>query len=82
MEHNEILERLKFLHDQVHQTAERAEHLPERLPFPIQPRSLNYEKDLSRLVGEYNRLVNSARADGRLTPADLAENGLPEQFEG
>lgn len=81
MERDETLERLKFLYDQVHQTAERADHLQERLAFPIEPRSLNYEKDLTRITGEYNRLVSSAQADGRLTPADLEQNGLPDQFD-
>ena len=81
MKREETLERLKFLYDQVHQTAERQEHLPERLPLPIEPQSLNYDKDLSRFEGEYNRLVRSAQAEGLLTDMDLAENGLPQQFD-
>lgn len=73
----ETLERLKFLYDQVHQTAERIEHLPERLPLDIRPRSLNYEEDLARIRAEYNRLAREARDRGWLTGAALEAEGLP-----
>ena len=82
MRRKEILARLEMLHDQVHQTAERMAHLPERLPMEIEPQSLNYDRDLSRFQGEYNRLVREAQAEGLLSAADLEEYGLPEQFEG
>lgn len=82
MNRNETLERIKFLYDQVHQTAERREHLQERMPLHVHPQSLNYEKDLSRIRGEYNRLVQSARAEGLLSAADLEAEELPQQFDG
>lgn len=81
MNQQALLERLKFLYDQVHQTAERAEHLSERLAYPLDPASLNYDEDLTRLQGEYNRLVRSAEADGLLSAAQLAAEGLPAQFQ-
>lgn len=80
MNRNETMQRLKFLYDQVHQTAERAEHLEERMPLHVHPESLNYEKDLSRIQGEYNRLVRDARGAGTLTESDLEAEGLPAQF--
>lgn len=80
MNRSETIERLKFLYDQVHQTAERQEHLEERVPLHVHPESLNYDEDLSRIKGEYNRLVRTARAEGALTEGDLAAEELPEQF--
>lgn len=82
MNRSETMKRLKFLYDQVHQTAEREEHLEERMPLQVQANSLNYHKDLSRLQGEYNRLVQSAQAEGLLTSAELEAAELPHQFEG
>ena len=81
LKRQEILQRLRFLCDQVHQTAARAEHLPERLPLGIEPRSLNYDRDLARYEEEYNRLVGEAQAEGLLSSADLEAQGLPERFE-
>jgi hypothetical protein len=80
MQPPDALQRLKFLYDQVHQTAERIEHLPQSLPLDIAPASLNYEKDLSRLQGEYNRLVQQLEADGLLYPAELEAQRLPHSF--
>lgn len=81
MDRAEALEKLKFLYDQVHQTAERAEHLEERLPLHIHPQSLNYERDLSRFQGEYNRLARQAWEQGLLTAGDLETEGLPTEFD-
>lgn len=81
MDRSEALNQLKFLYDQVHQTAERVEQLPERMPLQVQAQSLNYEDDLLRLQGEYNRAVQRAQAEGLLTAADLEGEGLPLQFE-
>lgn len=80
MDRAETLDQLKFLYDQVHQTAERIEHLPASLPLDIEPQSLNYDKDLMRLRGEYNRLALAARVDGVLAEAELEAEGLPLQF--
>lgn len=80
MRRNEILERLRELYHQAHETLERAEHLPERLPLDVQPRSLNYDRDLSRIQGEYNRLVGLAQAEGLLSASDLEAQGLPERM--
>lgn len=74
------LHRLKFLHDQVHQTAERLQHLPERLPLSVRPESVNYGEDLARLKNEYDRLAREALAEGLLTAADLEATGLPPGF--
>lgn len=74
------LERLKFLYDQVHQTAERIAHLPQSLPLGIEPASLNYEKDLSRLQGEYNRLVQQLEAEGLLSSTELEAQRLPRSL--
>lgn len=82
MERDEALERLKFLHDQVHQTAERQEHLAERLPLAIEPQSLNYKEDLTRLRAEYNRLAGEAQSAGLVSAAELEEQGLPARMEG
>ncbi|WP_374711298.1 hypothetical protein [Symbiobacterium terraclitae] len=81
MTREEALERLKFLYDQVHQRAERQEHLQARLPLDIEPQSLNYDEDLERFRGEYNRLVQAARAAGILSAADLEQRGLPDRME-
>lgn len=81
MERSDVLNRLKFLYDQVHQTAERVEHLPERMPLHVHPESLNYEEDLVRIQGEYNRTAQQAQAEGVLTAAELEEEGLPLQFQ-
>lgn len=80
MDRNERLEQLKSLSFQVHQTSRRQEHLPNSMPLHVHPESINWEKDLTRLQGEYNRLARAAMADGLLTPADLAEAGLPESI--
>jgi hypothetical protein len=77
MERTEALQRLKFLYDQVHQTAERVEHLPAALPLDIHPESINYADDLRRIQEEYNHLADTGFARGFLSPADLAEAGLP-----
>ncbi len=81
MDQIEALERLKFLHDQVHQTAERSDHLAERMPLHVHPDSVNYPKDLTRLKGEYNRLVGKAQTDGLITVAELQREGLPPKFD-
>lgn len=81
MERHETMEQLKFLYDQVHQTAEREEHLQERMPVHVEARSLNYEKDLTRIKGEYNRLVRTALEEGILRTEDLRQNHLPERWE-
>lgn len=77
MDRAEALEKLKFLYDQVHQTAERAEHLEERMPLHVHPQSLNYERDLSRVKGEYNRLARELQERG----ISLDYEGLPAQFD-
>lgn len=77
MDARETMERVKFLHDQVHQTAERKEHLPERIPMDVRPESLNYGEDLRRLRGEYDRFVQEAVAGGVLSAHDLEREGLP-----
>lgn len=82
MDRTATLEKLKFLYDQVHQTAERIEHLPSSLPLDVRPRSLNYGQDLKRLESEYNHLVQVAREQGLLKPADLDAEGLPHHFDG
>lgn len=74
------IEQLRFLYDQVHQTAERIEQLPERLAMDIEPQSLNYEEDLQRLKGEYNRLVQESQAAGALSAEEILAAGLPLQF--
>lgn len=81
MESRKALERAKFLHGQVHQTAGRREHLPERMPLDVSPASLNYGEDLRRLKGEYNRFVQEAVAGGWLTAADLGRAGLPTALD-
>lgn len=81
MDRAEALTRLKFLHDQVHQTAERSDHLGERMPLHVHPDSLNYPKDLTRLKGEYNRLAGKAQADGLFTAVEMQREGLPPQFD-
>ncbi len=77
MDRADAINRLKFLYDQVYQTAERRDHLPERLPLDVRPRSLNYDKDLTRLTAEYNRLARQVQAEGVLTAAALEAEGLP-----
>ncbi|MFZ5823128.1 MAG: hypothetical protein ACOY94_02100 [Bacillota bacterium] len=81
MNRSEAMERIKFLYDQVHQTAERQEHLQERMPLHVQPQSLNYHKDLSRIQGEYNRMVQFVQTEGLLSRSDLEAEGLPLRFE-
>lgn len=73
----ETLHRLKFLHDQIHQTAERSRHLPSAMPLHVHPESLNYQEDLTRLKQEYRHAVDAAIVQGELSPADLAREGLP-----
>lgn len=80
MNRSEALQQLKFLYDQVYQTAERVEHLSERLPLNIHPTSINYERDLSRIEGDYNRLARSAQQAGLLSEQDLEAEGLPLHF--
>lgn len=80
MNRTETLGRLKFLNDQVHQTAEREEHLSASMPLNVQPRSLNYDDDLARFKGEYNRLVRAAAGEGLLSADDLESEGLPAEF--
>lgn len=77
MERNETLDRLQSLFDRVHRTAERGDHLQERVPLPVQTRSLNYAQDLENLQGEYRRLVSAALAEGVVNEIDLAAAGLP-----
>lgn len=81
MERWEALQRLKFLHDQVHQTAERCEHLGERMPMHVQAASLNYEQDLMRVQGDYNRLVRAVQVEGLFTVVELEAEGLPLHFD-
>jgi hypothetical protein len=81
MDREDTLNRLKFLHDQVHQTAERIEHLPASMPLHVHPQSLNYDKDLLRFEGEYNRLALAACTEGLLDATQLEAEGLPAQFE-
>lgn len=81
MNQSEALERIKFLYDQVHQTAERQEHLQERMPLQVHPQSLNYGKDLSRIKGEYNRMVQFVQTEGLLSRSDLEGEGLPIRFD-
>lgn len=76
----QTLHRLKFLFDQVHQTAERVEHLPASLPLDIQPKSINWGEDLQRIEAEYNWLAGQALADKTLSEAELAAEGLPARF--
>lgn len=76
----EALHQLKFLFDQVHQTAERIEHLPAAMPLHVHPQSLNYPDDLHRLEGEYKRLFREGIAQGLFTPADVEAEGLPAEF--
>ncbi|MDF2630311.1 MAG: hypothetical protein K0R39_4142 [Symbiobacteriaceae bacterium] len=80
MHKGNTLQRLKFLFDQVHQTAERVEHLPAALPLDIQPVSINWDEDLRRFEDEYNWLVGQALADKTLTVEELQAEGLPEHF--
>jgi len=75
-----VLHRLKFLYDQVHQTAERVQHLPASMPLHVHPQSLNWDEDLHRFEDEYNWLVGQALADKTLTPDELAAQELPERF--
>ncbi|HWH70916.1 MAG TPA: hypothetical protein VNT26_16120 [Candidatus Sulfotelmatobacter sp.] len=75
-----VLHRLKFLYDQVHQTAERIEHLPASMPLHIHPQSLNWDEDLHRFEDEYNWLVGQALADKTLTEGELEAEGLPARF--
>lgn len=77
MKRDETLHRLKFLHDQIHQTAERVEHLPSAMPIHVHPQSVNYEEDLTRLKQEYRHAVDKAIVNQILSPADLAQEGLP-----
>jgi len=81
VDRSEMLNQLKFLYDQVYQTSERLQHLPERMPMQVEAQSLNYDDDLLRLQGEYNRAVKRAQEEGLLTAADLEAEGLPLQFE-
>lgn|GEM_PF-1987060 len=81
MDRSEALNHLKLLYDQVHQTRERLEQLPERMPLQVEVQSLNYDDDLLRLQGEYNRTVRQAQEEGLLSEADLEAEGLPLQFE-
>lgn len=81
MDGREALDRAKYLHDQVHQTAERGEHLQERMPLGVRPESLNYGEDLERLKAEYGRFVQQAMAGGLLGPQDLEREGLPLRFD-
>ncbi|HWI52101.1 MAG TPA: hypothetical protein VNT01_08160 [Symbiobacteriaceae bacterium] len=80
MQKADTLCRLKFLYDQVHQTAERVEHLPASLPLDIQPASINWNDDLHRIEAEYNWLAGQALADKTLSEAELAAEGLPARF--
>lgn len=80
MHKGNTLRRLKFLFDQVHQTAERVEHLPAALPLEIHPTSINWDEDLHRFEDEYNWLVGQALADKTLTPEELQAEGLPQRF--
>lgn len=80
MQKAETLRRLKFLYDQVHQTAERVEHLPASLPLDIQPTSINWDADLQRIEAEYNWLAGQALADKTVSEAELAAEGLPARF--
>lgn len=77
----EALEQLKFLWDQVHQTAERIEHMPVSMPLGVHADSLNYEKDLTRFQGEYNRLAQTAQSAGLLSAQEIQAEGLPHRFE-
>lgn len=81
MNGREALDRAKFLYDQVHQTAERGEHLQERMPLGVRPESLNYGEDLQRLKGEYARFIQEAVSGGWLNPQDLEREGLPLRFD-
>lgn len=76
----ETLHRLKFLHDQIHQTVERSRHLPSAMPLDVQPESLNYQEDVTRLKQEYRHAVDVAMVKGELSPADLAKEGLPHSI--
>jgi len=80
MDRTEVLERLKFLHDQVHQTAERIRHLPQSIPFHVHPQSLNYEEDLEHIKAEYRWLAGEACRDQTLSPEELVEEGLPAEL--
>lgn len=82
MNRQEGMNELKFLYDQVHQTAERKEHLGERMPLHVEARSLNYGKDLRRIRSEYNRLSRDLREAGTVSQAELEAEGLPAEFEG
>jgi hypothetical protein len=77
----DTLHRLKFLWDQVHQTAERIEHLPSDMPLHVHPQSLNYAEDLVRIKGEYNQLAREAVASGLLSAHDLQAEDLPQSFD-
>ncbi|HYG57884.1 MAG TPA: hypothetical protein VD902_07440 [Symbiobacteriaceae bacterium] len=81
MDRARTLHRLKFLWDQVHQTAERLEHLPSARPLHVHAESLNYPEDMSRFKREYNWLVQSALYDKTLTESDLQAAGLPPRFD-
>jgi len=81
MNRQEAMERLKFLYDQVHQTAERKDHLGERMPLHVEARSLNYGKDLGRIEGEYNRLSHALREAGTVSQAELEAEGMPVEFQ-
>lgn len=81
MEKAEALEQLKSLHDQIRRTEIRQEDLPDQMPFHVHPQSVNYEKDLTRLQGEYNRLAASLQREGVLTEMELAAEELPLQME-
>jgi hypothetical protein len=80
MEYN-ALQKIKFLYDQVHQTAERVEHLSASMPLDVHPESLNYEKDVIRFKAEYNRVVERAIAGGDLSERALAAEELPRRFD-
>lgn len=81
MDRETAMQQLKFLWDQVHQTEERSDHLEERMPLHVHAASLNYEKDLTRLQGEYNRVARTAWESGLLTADEIEREGLPFQFE-
>jgi hypothetical protein len=80
MDKAETLHRLKFLYDQVHQTAERVDHLPASLPLHIHPQSINWDEDVVRIEREYNWLSRTALEGGTLTQRELEAEGLPVEF--
>ena len=80
MERDAALRQLKFLYDRIQRTTQRQEHLPDALAAAVEPESLNYSQDLVRLQSEYNRIAWDAQAEGILSAAELAEQGLPDRF--